>query len=84
MRMNGHHHGQVPPVDHTSILVAIASRLGRVEQKVDDLASRIDGRRIPYSEMMGPVLLAVTVGAALFGKISWHEALPTMLGIVGR
>lgn len=82
MHMNGHH--VVPPPDHTSILVAIASRLGRVEQKVDDLARRIDSRRLPLSEFLGPLVLSIVAGAAMAGKITWAEALPTMLGIVGR
>ncbi len=83
MRMNGHR-GPVPPPDHTSILVHIASRLGRVEQKVDDLARRIDSRRLPLSEFLGPLVLSIVAGAAMAGKITWAEALPTMLGIVGR
>ncbi len=83
MHMNGHH-GPVPGPDHTSILVGIASRLGRVEQKVDDLARRIDGRRMPYAEWVAPVLCSLVLGAAAAGKVTWAEALPTVLGIVGK
>ena len=82
MHYNGHH--SAPPPDHTSILVGIASRLGRVEQKVDDLGRRISSRRLPLSELVGPVLMAIVGGAAMAGKITWAEALPTMLGIVGK
>ena len=90
MQINGHH-GPVPGPDHTSILVDMSGRIGRLEGAVSHTARavhrierRLDRPRIPLSEMAGPVVLAITVGAALFGKISWHEALPTMLGIVGR
>lgn len=83
MRMNGHH-GPVPGPDHTSILVAIASRLGRVEQKVDDLARRIDARRVPLSDWVTLGMCSLALGALAAGKITWAEALPTVLGIVGR
>lgn len=82
MQMNGHR--VVPPPDHTSILVAIASRLGRVEQKVDDLARRIDSRHRHLSDWFGPVVCSLVLGAAAAGKITWSEALPTVLGLVGK
>lgn len=90
MHMNGHH-GPVPPADHTSILVAMSGRIGRLEggvvhisQAVTRIERRLDTPRLPLSEMMGPIVLAITVGATLFGKISWPDALPTMLGLVGK
>jgi hypothetical protein len=90
MHMNGHR-GPVPAPDHTSILVDMSGRIGRLEgavtytaKAVDRIERRLDRHRIPLSEMMGPIVLAITVGAAVFGKISWPDALPTMLGLVGK
>ena len=86
MQMNGHHHGQVPP-DHTSILVGIASRLGRVEAKVDGLhitVSRLERGRKTIQDYSTPLIGAAILASAMFGKITWNDALPSLLGLVAR
>lgn len=79
MQMNGHR--MVPPPDHTSILIGFALRIGRLEGAVF--------QKGPEPQKDQPVWLHYVVGAfilgsAAAGKVSWQEALPSVLGLFGR
>jgi hypothetical protein len=85
MGMNGHH--MEPQPDHTSILVGIASRLGRVEAKVDGLhitVSRLERGRKTLQDYSTPLIGAAILASAMAGKVTWSDALPSLLGLVAR
>ena len=80
MHMNGHH-GPVPPADHTSILIGFALRIGRLEGAVFD---RRQDQKPRQQDLMAYVIGAVILAAAAFGKVTWSEALPSVLGLFGK
>jgi hypothetical protein len=85
MGMNGH--PTEPRPDHTSILVGIASRLGRVEAKVDGLhitVSRLERGRKTLQDYSTPLIGAAILASAMAGKVTWSDALPSLLGLVAR
>lgn len=82
MLHNGHR-GLVPPPDHTAILISFALRLGRIEGRLD----RMDGQQYkppPNRDWLTLVVGLAIVAAAAAGKITWADALPSLLGFVGR
>jgi len=81
MQVNGHH-GPVPPPDHTSILFTIASTLGRLDAKMDVMMA---SKRSTVLQDIGPYIAGMVIlGSAAAGKVTWSEALPSLLGLVGR
>lgn len=79
--MNGHH-GPVLPPDHTSIMFTIASTLGRLDAKMDLLLA---SKRSTVLQDMGPYVAGMVIlASAAAGKVTWSEALPSLLGLVGR
>jgi hypothetical protein len=82
MQVNGHH-GPVPPPDHTSILIGFALRIGRLEGAVFNRQQE-QPPLPPRNELMAYVIGAVILGAATFGKITWADALPSVLGLFGK
>jgi len=82
MRMNGHP-GPVSPADHTSILIGFALRLGRLEGRVERMEARRDTPP-PARDWLTIVVGAGILAAAAAGKITWADALPSLLGFVGR
>lgn len=94
MLMNGSPHPLLhQAVDHTPILVHIASRVGRIEARqtglVEDIreikadVSKLQRPRRPLAEYITPAIGAAILAAAAAGKITWAEALPSLLGLVG-
>ena len=79
--MNGSPYPSLPP-DPTPILVHIAGKVGKIEAKVEAIEKRLDRRR-PLSDYLTPAIGAVILAAAAAGKITWQEALPSILGLVG-
>ena len=89
-RMNGHQHPQA--MDHTPILMHIAGKLGHIEARqmvliadVRDLkrsASKPVGR--PMYEWIALLISVAGLAAAVAGKITWAEALPSLTGLVGH
>ena len=77
--INGHR-GPVPPPDHTSILISFALRIGRLEGAVFNRPEPPRQQLDWVTYIVGAVLL----GAATFGKITWQEALPSVLGLLGK
>lgn len=70
--------------DPTPILVHIAGKVGKIEAKVEAIEKHIDRKqRRPLSDYMAPAIGAVILAAAAAGKITWQEALPSILGLVG-
>lgn len=81
MRMNGS--PRPTPSDPTPILVRIAAKVGRIEAKVEAIEKRLDKPQRPLSDYLTPAIGAIILGAAAAGKITWAEALPSLLGLVG-
>lgn len=78
MHMNGHH-GPVPPPDHTSILIGLALRVGRLEGAV------FKGRNQPPQRDWLTLIVGLGIlGSAAAGKVAWSDALPSLLGLVAR
>lgn len=71
------------PPDPTPILVHIAGKVGKIEAKVEAIEKRMDRQRRPLSDYLTPAIGAVILAAAAAGKITWQEALPSILGLVG-
>ena len=78
MQMNGHHHGQVPPPDHTSIMVGFALRIGRLEGAV------FSARKHPQKDWATLGVGLAILASAAAGKVTWSDALPSLLGLVAR
>lgn len=90
--MNGHH-GPVPGPDHTSILVDMSGRLGRIEGGMVHMfraVTRIEGRMdqpptpTPRRDWLTLAIGMVILASAAAGKVAWSDALPSLLGLVGR
>lgn len=81
MHPNGH--PAYHPSDPTPILVHIAGKVGKIEAKVEAIEKRMDRRQRPLSEYITPAIGAVILAAAAAGKITWSDALPSILGLVG-
>lgn len=90
--VNGHHHPSADPPDgHLGILLSIATQVGELRSDVRNLTGRLDrmeGRpsvpRRPLSDWLTLIGGACLVAAAAAGKITWDQALPSLLGIAGR
>ncbi len=80
--------GPVQPPDHTSILVHIAGQVGEIRADVREVKRRVakieDGKERPFSDYLPMLTGAVILAAAAAGKVSWQEALPSVLGLFGR
>lgn len=76
MQVNGHH-GPVPPPDHTSILIGLALRVGRLEGVVFQ-------KQAPSRDWLTLAAAIAILGSAAAGKITWSDALPSILGLAGR
>lgn len=92
MQMNGHHAQPYSP-DHTTILIHLSAQVGRIEARqewvIEDIRElRAEVRRPmprrPLAEYVTPIIALVILASAAAGKISWAEALPSFLGLVGR
>ena len=92
MRMNGHH-AYTEPEGHTGILIQISGQLGRVEATLEthgDRITRLEDHphiqrpRRPMSEYIALLASMAMLAGAAFGKIAWHEALPSITGLVGH
>ena len=87
MRMNGHSHPAGAP-DPTPILVQqIAEMRGEVRAEFRHINRRLDHisrPRRPLTEYITPAIGAIILAVAAAGKITWQEALPSLLGLVGR
>jgi hypothetical protein len=90
MHMNGHR-GPVPPPDHTSILVDMSGRIGRLEgavtytaKAVDRIERRLHSPPAPTRDWLHYLLGALILGSAAAGKVTWQDALPSLLGLFGR
>lgn len=87
MRQNGHRTGWVPPPDHTSILVTISGQVGEVRADVKEIKRRVtklESRKTAVTDYSAPILGALILAAATAGKITWSDALPSLLGLVAR
>ena len=85
MIFNGHHTGPGP--DHTSILVHIAGQVGEIKADVREVkrrVSKIEQRKRVVQDYTTPLIGAVILAAATAGKITWNDALPSLLGLVAR
>ena len=94
MRANGHH--SYHPPDHTSILIHIAGQIGHIEARQSGLLEDIREIKVdvatlkqakparPLSEYLPAAVGLVILAAASAGKVGWSEALPSLLGLVGR
>ena len=89
MHMNGKSSHTWPP-DHTSILVQMAGDVGEIKGEVRQINHRVaklEDRKPPsrpLSEYIPPALGLIILAAAAAGKVTWQEALPSILGLVGR
>jgi hypothetical protein len=85
MQFNGRH--TEPGPDHTSILVHIAGQVGEVRADVKEVKRRVtklEARKIAVKDYSVPILGALLLAAATAGKITWADALPSLLGLVAR
>jgi len=96
MHMNGKSSHTWPP-DHTSILVQMAGDVGEIKgvvkhfendfREVKTRITRLEDRKPPsrpLSEYIPPALGLIILAAAAAGKVTWADALPSILGLVGR
>jgi hypothetical protein len=89
MHMNGKSSHTWPP-DHTSILVQMAGDVGEIKGEVRQINQRVaklEDRKPPsrpLSEYIPPALGLIILAAATAGKVTWADALPSILGLVGR
>lgn len=90
MHMNGRSWPTSQPPDHTSILVQIAGDVGEIRAEVREVNKRVakleerKPDRRPLSEYIPPALGLIILAAAAAGKVTWQEALPSILGLAGR
>jgi len=95
MQINGHHHKSVPPPDRTTeILVDLSGRIGRVEgvanltaQAVHRIERHLHSPQVTSQPPRDWLTLIVGIGilaSAAAGKVTWSEALPSLLGLVAR
>lgn len=94
MRCNGNH--SWPPHDSTSILIWIASKIGHIEADVMHIKARqaeiksdVENLRRPpdrrpLTDYIVPATGLVILASAAAGKVTWSEALPSLLGLVGK
>ncbi len=83
MLHNGHH-GPVAPADHTSILIGFALRLGRLEGKIDRMDRQQHHKPPPSRDWVTILIGMVILFSAAAGKVTWADALPSVMGLFGR
>lgn len=95
MRMNGHN-GPPIPVDTTVILYNIASDIGEMKSDVKHIKIRqaeiiVDvtelkkkPERRPLAQYLPAAVGLIILAAASAGKVGWSQALPSLLGLVGK